>query len=126
MITILTRQQWRKEIMDKIIKKGTYKITENKPNVIDDDGRLKTLYVSKSDVLRCLNPIKVGDYVQVRRPVLPKGTVVQSVHYDPMYRRGFLFTLWNMKFPVAKDGEFFPSFNEEFSWTECMYKIADQ
>jgi len=108
-----------------VIKTGNYEIKENKPNVIDDDGRLKVLYVRASDVLRCCSPVKVGDYVEIRRPILPKGTIVKHARYNDD-RRAFAFTLWNMEFPVAKEGEFLPLFGEEFSWEECMYKIADQ
>ncbi len=108
----------------KVLKSGQYKVKETKPNVIDDDGRLKLIYIRESEILRCCSPVKVGDYIEIQGIVLPKGSIVKRVRHDPDHR-AFSFMIWNMEFPVVEDGRCPPQF-DEYDLMVCSYRIADQ
>jgi len=81
--------------------------------------------ISPDEMLRCCTPVKVGDYVEIRRPVFPKGTIVKSVHRDENMR-GFRITIWNKSFSVIKEGEWIPRFEGVWGFECCTYRIVDQ
>ncbi len=110
-------------MISKVIKAGGYKIQESKPNVIDDDRRLKAISLSESRVLRCCYPIKAGNSVRIGSVDIPKGSIVKRVFYDPN-RMGFTFLIWNMEFPVVEDFETPPNLDSSFE--EHLYRITDQ